>query len=253
MKMKKFIYSILCIAFFSAVAISVSSCGDDAVEDINKEENNDGNNDGNNDDTNNSFKLIGKYEVEGAENLAYIEFKANASAIGYDEFGESEELPYKYNEETKKLTIFDPEEGEMSLWLEFLSNDRIVGWTKENHTESTEHFIFKRLEFDITFAPIIGTWRIYDNNSDVYFEQISIGCKGGFIWKEYDEWENEIDYGSYTYEDNILTWYTSDGYVEGKWHVLEITGTKMLTTWIKSSGGEGEIEEWTKIPHRNQQ
>lgn len=246
--MKKFIYSILCIAFFSAVAISVSSCGDDAVEDINKEENNDGNNDGNNDDTNNSFKLIGKYEVEGAENLAYIEFKANASAIGYDEFGESEELPYKYNEETKKLTIFDPEEGEMSLWLEFLSNDRIVGWTKEDHTESTEHFIFKRLEFDITFAPIIGTWRIYDIDGSRYW-QISIGCKGSLFFEELDDRGLKTDHGTYTYEDNVLTWYKSNGHAEGSWYVLEITDTKMVAQWNE----DGYIEEWTKIPHRNQQ
>lgn len=231
--MKKFIIGLIGVMFVSAMAFCLSSCGNEEPE-PEKEE----------DETNN---LVGKFEVEGAENLAYIEFKANASAIGYDEFGESEEFPYKYNEETKKLTFFDQEEGEISLWLEFLSNDRIVGRPKENHTESTNRFIFKRLESDITFAPIIGTWRIYDNNSDVNFRQISIGCKGTFIWR----YLNQISYdNTYTYEDNILTWYMSNGHIEGKWQVLEITGTKMLTTWIKSSDGDGEIEEWTKISHR---
>lgn len=230
--MKKFIIGLIGVMFVSAMAFSLSSCGNEEPE-PEKEE----------DETNN---LVGKFEVEGAENLAYIEFKANASAIGYDEFGESSERTYQYNDETKKLTIFEQKEGDMSLWLEFLSNDRIVGWTKENHTESTSRNIFKRLESDITFAPIIGTWRI---TRDDRYEQMSIGCKGTLIRKEFSDTRDESDRGSYTYEDNVLTWYMSNGHAEGIWEVLEITDKKMVTKVIKS--GSGYIQEWTKIPNRN--
>lgn len=97
---------------------------------------------------------------------------------------------------------------------------------------------------------IIGTWRYYTDEAKGYYRQITLEEDGTLIWREYDSYENETSYCTYTYEDGYITWYDDrNNDIEAIWYVYKLYKTKMITYDVDDETGTHRNQQriWTRV------
>ena len=96
---------------------------------------------------------------------------------------------------------------------------------------------------------ILGTWRCYTDKAKGYYYQITLEEDGTLIWREYDSYENETSYCTYTYEDGYITWYDRDNDIEAIWYVYKLYESTMVTYDVDDETGTHRNQQtiWTRV------
>lgn len=94
---------------------------------------------------------------------------------------------------------------------------------------------------------ILGTWRHYTDEAKGYYEQFTFEEDGIPIWREVSDVENETLYATYTYENEIITFYESPNEVDSRWYVVRLNKTSMITYKLYHDGSYGRQVIWTRI------
>ena len=94
---------------------------------------------------------------------------------------------------------------------------------------------------------ILGTWRHYTDEAKGYYEQFTFEEDGILIWREVSDVENETLYATYTYENEIITFYESPDSVDSRWYVVRLSKTSMITYKVNHDGSYGRQVIWTRI------
>ncbi len=131
------------MAFVCSLSLTLSSCGENDVEDVDKEE-------GATDKGSSKSLIVGTWycgESEDDFDLMFV-LNANGTGKGYEGIKEVWEFTYTYKGSTGMLTMYIEDYDETETYLvEFINNDRAILYEVYNgEVDREDGMLFKRVK-----------------------------------------------------------------------------------------------------------
>lgn len=242
--MKKFIIGLVGVIFASVMVVSISSCGEDPIEEIDKEQVDDEKEETGKE----TSQIVGVWKKGGVRTI--IKFKDDGT--GYTEHnGDFEWFAYTFNSKTNVITITDGivfEDDIDRFKIRFIEDNIIqLGWWSDGewYWESDEIYYRQNNsdneeeEEGESSTLIVGTWKSLWEDG---YGELMINSNMTVLYNELDDgiWDsrNELYKCVYDKDNNIIYFYD---YYTGKptWepcHIVSITKTEMRTLDFLDSG-----------------
>ena len=234
--MKKFIFGLIGVIFASVMAVSISSCGEDPIEEIDKEQVDDEKEEEEGEST---PLIVGAWKKGSGRT---IKFKDDGT--GYTEHnGDFEWFAYTFNSKTNVVTITDGtafEDDIDQFKIRFIEENIIqLGWWIDGEWSWESDEIYYRQndsdneeEEEGESTPlIVGTWKYFFDGG---YCLLKINEDMTAIYNEWDdgEWDAKDEKYNYVYDETNNIIYFYDFYTGGLWEacqIASITKTEMRT------------------------